>query len=64
MKARSCSSEPSAHWKVGTIAAELGVHHETVRGAIEAERFIRPGAVHRASMLDSYRAFLPETLER
>ena len=22
------------HWKVGTIAAELGVHHDTVRAAI------------------------------
>ena len=22
------------HWKVGTIAAALGVHHETVRAAI------------------------------
>lgn len=52
------------HWKVGTIAAELGVHHDTVRGAIEAERFLRPNAVHRTSMLDPYKAFLAETLER
>jgi transposase len=52
------------HWKVGTIAAELGIHHDTVRGAIEADRFIRPGAVHRASMLDPYKAFLAETLEQ
>ena len=22
------------HWKVGTIAAQLGVHHDTVRAAI------------------------------
>lgn len=27
------------HWKVGTIADELGVHHDTVRRALEAERF-------------------------
>ena len=52
------------HWKVGTIAAELGVHHDTVRGAIEAERFIRPSAVHRTSMLDPYKAFLAEALEQ
>ena len=52
------------HWKVGTIAAELGVHHDTVRGAIEAERFIRPNAVHRTSMLDPYKAFLAEALEQ
>jgi transposase len=52
------------HWKVGTIAAELGVHHDAVRGAIEAERFIRPGAVLRASMLDAYKPFVAETLEQ
>jgi transposase len=52
------------HWKVGTIAAEVGVHHDTVRGAIEADRFIRPGAVLRPSMLDPYKAFIAETLER
>ena len=23
------------HWKVGTIAAQLGLHHETVRAAVE-----------------------------
>jgi transposase len=49
---------------VGTIAAELGVHHDTVRGAIEAERFIRPSSVHRTSMLDPYKAFLAEILEQ
>src|SRR5437867_8827645 len=32
------------HWRVGTIATTLGVHHDTVRHAIEADRFIRPGA--------------------
>jgi transposase len=52
------------HWKVGTIAAELGVHHDAVRGAIEAERFIRPGAVLRASMLDAYKPFVAETFEQ
>lgn len=52
------------HWKVGTIAAELGVHHDAVRGAIEAERFIRSGAVLRASMLDAYKPFVAETLEQ
>jgi len=29
------------HWKVGTIATEFGVHHETVERAIEADRFVR-----------------------
>ena len=27
------------HWKIGTIAAELGVHRDTVALAVEAERF-------------------------
>ena len=52
------------HWRVGTIAGELGVHHDTVRRAIEAERFLRPGVVHRPSMLDPYKAFVGETLEQ
>ena len=25
------------HWKIGTIAAALGVHHETVRAALQHE---------------------------
>jgi DNA-binding transcriptional regulator LsrR (DeoR family) len=27
------------HWKIGTIAAELGVHWDTVRSVIESDRF-------------------------
>ena len=26
------------HWKIGTIAAALGVHHETVRAALPARK--------------------------
>jgi transposase len=52
------------HWRVGTIAAELGVHHDAVRRAIEAERFIRSDTMVRPSMLDPYKAFLAETLEQ
>ena len=29
------------HWKIGTIAQELGVHPDTVRNAIEPDRFHR-----------------------
>jgi hypothetical protein len=28
------------HWKIGTIAAELAVHRDTVELAIEPKRFI------------------------
>ena len=30
------------HWRVGTIAAELGLHHETVEGALKDETRVRP----------------------
>jgi transposase len=52
------------HWRIGTIATTLGVHHDTVRQAIEAERFIRPGAQIRPSALDPYKPFLLATLEQ
>jgi hypothetical protein len=50
------------HWKVGTIAAALGVHHETVRAAIVHDtQGIRRGTC-RATQLDPYVAFLRDTL--
>lgn len=52
------------HWTVGTIASELGVHHKTVEDAIEVDRFVRHGAMVRPSMLDPYRDFIVDTLER
>src|SRR5207247_9423255 len=52
------------HWRFNTIAAQLGVHHDTVRRAVESERFIRPGAQVRPSALDPYKAFLTATLEQ
>jgi transposase len=50
------------HWKIGTIAAELKIHPDTVRHAIEVERF-QSGTQLRASLLDPYLPFLRETLE-
>jgi transposase len=52
------------HWRLNTIADQLGVHHDTVRRAIESERFIRPGAQIRPSALDPYKAFIVATLEQ
>jgi transposase len=51
------------HWRVGTIAAELGVHHNTVELAIETSRFASRGKSV-ASALDPYKSFLLETLEK
>ena len=52
------------HWKVGTIAAELHVHHDTVHHAIESRSFLAPVLRARAAMLDPYREFILATLER
>jgi transposase len=52
------------HWPVNTIAATLRVHHDTVRRAVESERFIRPGTQVRPSALDPYKAFITATLEQ
>jgi transposase len=53
----------AAHWRVGTIAAQLGLHPDTVRRALATDRFARPARV-RPSQLDAYRPFLQETLQR
>jgi len=51
------------HWKVGTIAAQLGVHNEAVRRAIESHRFANAGKP-RSSELDPYLDFVRQTLEQ
>jgi transposase len=51
------------HWRVGTIATQCGLHPDTVRLAIETDRFARP-AVVRPSLCDPYRAFLQATLQQ
>src|SRR5438876_295747 len=52
------------HCRVNTIAAQPGVHHDTVRRAVESERFIRPGTQVRPSALDPYKTFITATLEQ
>jgi len=52
------------HWKIGTIARELGVHPDAVRNAIEAQRLGLGGQPVRASIVDPYLAFLRETLDQ
>ena len=51
------------HWKVGTIASELGVHPDAVRNAIESERFhnSKPLGV---SVVDPYIEFIRHTLDQ
>jgi len=50
------------HWKIGAIAGELGVHPDTVRNAIESERF--HSAPIRSSLADPYLGFVRQTLEQ
>lgn len=52
------------HWKVGTSAAELGVHHDAVRRAIDVDRFATGARRIPASRLDPYKDFVEETLDR
>jgi transposase len=52
------------HWKIGTIAAELGLHHDTVELAVEPRRFVNRRHTSSIAQLDPYRAFVEQTLEQ
>lgn len=51
------------HWKVGTIATELRLHRDTVRRALETDRFPQ-GKTLRVRLTDPYVEFIRETLEK
>jgi transposase len=51
------------HWKIGTIAQALNVHPDTVRRAIEVERFQHAEPL-RPSIVDPYLPLVRETLEQ
>ena len=51
------------HWKIGTIAEALDVHPDTVRRAIEVERFQHAEPL-RPSLVDPYLPFVREVLEQ
>ena len=50
------------HWRIGTIASELGLHYDTVRRALKVERFRRGAS--RTTKLEPYREFIQQTLEK
>jgi transposase len=50
------------HWKVGTIADALGVHHDTVRAAIAHDTHAVRRGTYRPAMLDPYLPFVRDTL--
>jgi transposase len=51
------------HWKVGTIATTLDLHPDTVRRAVETDRFNRPRPARVAPLMDPYVEFIRQTLE-
>ena len=51
------------HWKIGTIAAQLDLHPDTVRGAIESHRFNRPSVI-RPALTDPYLDLIRDTLKQ
>ena len=51
------------HWPVGTIATQLHVHADVVRHAIGLDQ-PRAAAPPRGTMMDPYRGFIDETLQR
>lgn len=52
------------HWRVGTIARQLNVHRDTVRRVLREHAVVPPGTPLRQSLVDPYRSFIVETLEK
>jgi transposase len=52
------------HWKVGTIASELGLHADAVKRALETPRFGNRVEALRPSMLDPFKPFVLATLDQ
>jgi len=52
------------HWKVGTIATELGLHRDTVAAAVDTSRFANSRFRAKEMLLDPYRDFVRATLKQ
>lgn len=53
------------HWKVGTLARHFGVHHTTVKRAIDADSFVsNPKSTSRPSQLDPFVPFMRDELAK
>ena len=52
------------HWKIGTIAAQLELHPDTVRRALETGQFNRARHEHSAGRLDPFQDFIKATLKQ
>jgi len=52
------------HWRIGTIATELGLHRDTVALAVDTARFANTRFRAVSTLLDPYRDFVRATLEQ
>ena len=49
-------------WPVGTVAAQLGVHHDVVRRVLRQRGVPSQSTVTRVRMIDPYLSFIQQTL--
>lgn len=52
------------HWKIETIATQLDLHHDTVRAALETDRFNRARREDSTKRTDPYLDFIRQTLKQ
>ena len=52
------------HWTIGTIASQLGLHHDTVRSALETSGFNRARQERASRLTDPYLDFIRQTLKQ
>jgi len=51
------------HWKIGTIASQLGLHYDTVRSAVGADAFNRAKRERLNQLTSPYLDFIRQTLK-
>jgi transposase len=51
-------------WKIGTIARQLKIHHETIRRVLRQNGIVPPERQQKPSQLDPYMPFVMETLNK
>jgi transposase len=52
------------HWRIGTIARQLGLHHGTVQRVLAQAGLPKIGRLQRPSQIDPYLPFIAQTLEK
>ncbi len=52
------------HWRVGTIATQLGIHHSVVDRVLSQAGLPKPERTTRTSIIDPYLPFIVETLKQ